>query len=70
MLEEVSDSVLSVHRILDLLAILTLILTTTLRDSCVAAILIKTSHIVLALLALCKNELDMLAQVEIVIFAL
>ena len=60
-LSRMADSTLSVQHVMELLTILTsttLILAQRISNSGVAASLEKASHIILALLVLCKDELD------------
>ena len=63
-LEEAAENIITVHQILHLLINFTLTLTARLRTSNIATVLSKTCRIMLALLALCENELDVLTQVE------
>jgi len=64
-LEEAAENITSVHHILHLLVNLTLTLNVQLRTSNIATVLSKTCRIILALLVLCKNELDVLTQIEV-----
>ena len=64
-LEEEAENIISVHHILHLLVNLTLTLTAQPRTSTIATVLSKTCRIILALLALCENELDVLTQIEV-----
>ena len=69
-LDEMVDTILSIEHTLHLLNTVILILTARICESSSAAVLIKTSRSILALLDLCENELDALNQVVIDIRAL
>ena len=64
-LEEAAENIISVDHILHLLVTLTLTLTARLSTSNITIVLSKTFRIILALLALCDNEIDVLTQVEV-----
>ena len=69
-LEEAAKHVLLLQHTLHIMATLTITMFAKARTSCIAEVLSKTLHIILAFLALCDNELDVLSQVEIDICAL
>ena len=68
-LEEAADNLLSIRHHIDLLIILTFTAIAKLRSG-VTTILVKMCHTILALLALCEDELDVLSELEVDIRAL
>ena len=69
-LVEVADTVISLQSTIHTLSTITLTLAARLRNSPIINVIIKLYRVILALLALCENELDVLTQVEVDIRAL
>lgn len=69
-LDEAADNLLSIRHHIDLLIILIFTMIAKLRESRFTTILVKMFHAILALLALCEDELDFLSEIETDIHAL
>ena len=59
-----ADDYLSICHLLNMLSILTLTLIAQLRSSASLTVLVKTYRGIIAFLAVCKNELDVLTELE------